>query len=130
MEGLIKTKENWHYSDIVRVTYQDLVMMSVSINNIEKVARTVLTNFTNLDIECLPKATFARLMYTESRILCQLQVTECLLKDYDIFCRTLRTDVTSKFGKHYGTFDVVTDQGETFTASIIEVSSGNTETQC
>ena len=65
MEGLIKTKENWHYSDIVRVTYQDLVMMSVSINNIEKVARTVLTNFTNLDIECLPKATFARLMYTE-----------------------------------------------------------------
>ena len=65
MEGLIKTKENCHYSDIVRVTYQDLVMMSVGINNIEKVARTVLTNFTNLDIECLPKATFARLMYTE-----------------------------------------------------------------
>ena len=28
-----------------------------------------------------------------------------------------------------GTFDVVTDQGETLTASIIEVSSGNTETQ-
>ena len=65
MEGQIKTKENWHYSDIVRVTYQDLVMMNVSINNVEKVARTVLTNFTNLDIECLPKAMFARLMYTE-----------------------------------------------------------------
>ena len=46
MEGLIKTKENWHYSDIVRVTYQDLVVMSVDINNIEKVARTVLTIWT------------------------------------------------------------------------------------
>ena len=46
MEGLIKTKENCHYSDIVRVTYQDLVVMSVDINNIEKVARTVLTIWT------------------------------------------------------------------------------------
>ena len=61
MEGLIKTKENGHYNDTVRATYQDLVMVGVGINNIEKVVRTVLTNFTNMDIECLPKATFARL---------------------------------------------------------------------
>ena len=61
MEGLIKTKENGHYNDTVRATYQDLVMVGVGINNIEKVVRTVLTNFTNMNIECLPKATFARL---------------------------------------------------------------------
>ena len=54
MESLIKTKENGHYNDTVRVTYQDLVMMDVGINNIEKVVRTVLTNFTNMNIECLP----------------------------------------------------------------------------
>ena len=34
---------------------------------------------------------------------------ESLVKDYDIFCRTLHTDGTSKFGKHYGTYDVVID---------------------
>ena len=82
MEGLIKAKENGHYSNTVRATYQDLVMMGVGNNNIEKVVRNVLTNFTNMNIECLPKATFARLMYTESRRLSQLQVAESLLKDY------------------------------------------------
>ena len=51
MEGLTKTKENGPYNDTVRAIYQDLVMMGVGINNIEKVVRTVLTNFTNMDIE-------------------------------------------------------------------------------
>ena len=69
MEGLVKTKENGHCNNTVRASYQDLVMMGVGINNIEKVVRTVLTNFTNMNIECLPKATFARLMYIESRRL-------------------------------------------------------------
>ena len=86
-------------------------MMGVGINNIKKVVRTVLTNFTNMDIECLPKATLARLMHTESRGLNKLQVAENLLEDYDSSCRTLHTDGTSKFGKHYGAYDVVTDQG-------------------
>ena len=91
MEGLIKSKENGHYNDTaVRATYQDLIMMVMDINNIENVVPTVLTNFTNMNIECLPKATFARLMYTESRRLSQFQVAENLLKDYDSSCRTLQ----------------------------------------
>ena len=122
MEGLIKAKENGRYNDTA--TYQDLVMMGVCVNNIENV--TALTNFTNMNIECLPKATFMRPMYTESK---RLQVAESLLKDYDSSCRTLHTDGTSKFGKHYGTYDVVTDQGQTLIAGIREVSSGDTETQ-
>ena len=68
-------------------------------------------------------------MSTESRRLSQLQVAESLLKDYDSSCRTLHTDGTSKFGKHYGTYDRVTEQGQTLTAGIKEVSSGETETQ-
>ena len=98
--------------------------MYVVINNIEKVLHTVLTNFTNMDIEFLPKATFARLIYTESKRRSQLEVAESLLKDSDSFCRTLHTDGTLKFGKHYGTYDVVTDQGQNLTAGLREVSSG------
>ena len=129
MEGLIKNKENGQYNDAIRATYKDLLMMGVGINNIEQVVHTVLTNFTNVNIGCLPKATFERLMYTESRRLSQLQVAEELLKDYENSSRTLHTDGTSKFGKHYGTYDVVTDQGQTLTAGIREVSSGDTKTQ-
>ena len=83
MEGLIKTKENGHYNNTVRATCQDLAMMGAGINNIEKVVRTALTNFTNMDIEYLPKSTFARLMYTKSRRFSHLQVAESLLKCYD-----------------------------------------------
>ena len=129
MEGVIKTKENGQYTEAVRATYQDLVTMGVGINNIEHVVHTVLTNFTNMNIECLPKGTFARLMYTESRRLSQLQMAEELLKDYENSSRTLHTDGNSKFGKHYGTYDVLTDQGQTFTVGIREVSSGDTKTQ-
>ena len=89
MQGLIKTEENCHYNDTVTATYHDIVMMDVGINDIEKVVHTALTNFANKEIECLAKATFARLTYTESRRLSQLQVTEILLKDYDSSSRTL-----------------------------------------
>ena len=127
IEGLINIKENGRYNDPLRATYQDLVMIGVSIINTDKVVRTILTNFTNMNIECLPKTTLARLMYTESRRLSQLQVAEGLLEDYGRSCRTLHTDGSSKFGKHYGTYDVVTYQRQTLTAGIREVSSGDTE---
>ena len=39
------------------------------------------------------------------------------------------TDGTAKFGKHYGTYDVVTDQGQTLAVGMREVSSGDTKTQ-
>ena len=106
------------YNYTVRATYQDLFMMGVGINKIEKVVRTFLTNLTNMDIEFLPKATLARLMYTESSRFSQLQVAESLLRDYDGSCKTLHTDGTSKFGKYYGIYDVVTDQRQTLTAGI------------
>ena len=56
-------------------------------------------------------------------------MTEELLKDYENSSRTLHTDGTSKFGKHYRTYDLVTDQGQTLTAGIREVSSGDAKTQ-
>ena len=42
--------------------------------------------------------------------------------------RTLHTDGTSKSGT-YGTYGVVTEQGQTPTASVWKVSSGDAETQ-
>lgn len=64
MESLIKTKGNVQYTDTARATYQDLAIMGVRINNIEQVVSNVLTYFINLIIQCFPKASFARLMYT------------------------------------------------------------------
>ena len=68
--------------------------MGVDINDIEKVVRTVLTNFTNMGIESRPKVTFTRLTCTESTKLSELQVAESLLKDYDSSCKIFHTDGT------------------------------------
>ena len=67
-------------------------------------------------------------MYTESRRFNQLKVAEGLWRDYENSSRTLDTDVNTKFGKHYGTYDVVADQGQTLRASIREVLYGDTKT--
>ena len=104
-------------------------MRGVVISNIEEVVHTVTTNFTNMNIECLSKAAFVKLMYTESQRLSQLQVAEESLKDYENLSTTLHTDSTSRFGKHYETNNVATDQGQTLIAGIREVSSGDTKTR-
>ena len=72
MESLIKTKETVQCTDTARATYQDFVIMGVGINKIEQVVHTVLANFTYLIIQCLPKATFAKLAHAESRRLSPL----------------------------------------------------------
>ena len=77
------------------------------------------------------KATFSRLIYTESRKLSQLQVAESLLttKNTDGYCRTLHTNGNSKFGKHYGTYGVVTDKKQNLMTDIREVFPSHNETQ-
>ena len=58
MEGLKKTEESRHYNDPVRAAYQEVVIMGVGINKIEKVVRTVLANFTKASVECLQRQRF------------------------------------------------------------------------
>ena len=55
MEGLKKTEESRHYNDTVRAAYQEVVIMGVGINKIEKV---VLANFTKASVECLQRQRF------------------------------------------------------------------------
>jgi len=52
-----------------------------------------------------------------------------LLENFENSFNTLHTDGTSKFGKHYGTYDIVTRQGKVLVAGIREVASGDTDTQ-
>ena len=73
---------------------------------------SVLKNIAKLSVDKLPKATFSRMMFLEARRLSQIHVAETVLTDYENRENTLHTDGTSKFGKHYGTYDIVTNNGE------------------
>lgn len=59
------------------------------INNVEKIVRSVLTDFTSMDNESLQKPIFAILMFTKSRILSQLQVAET----FESCFNTLHADI-------------------------------------
>ena len=96
------------YKSKVRACFQDLVMSGVGIKQTKNVIMSVLRNIVNIQIDesDLPSETLARSQYEEARLLAMAQLGTMLIKDFDKSHRTLQTDGTSKFGKHYGTFDV------------------------
>ena len=102
--------------------------MGVGVNNVEKVVRAVLSNIAGINVDQLPKATFSRIMFTEARGLSQIQVAETLLQNYENDSRTLHTDGTSKFGQHYGTYDIVGESGP-LVAGLRLMETGDTQTQ-
>ena len=129
INGTINLKYNGRYNDNVRAVYQDLVLSGVGVNNVQKIVETVLKNIVGVDVKCLPGSTFAKLMFIEARRLAQIQVAETLIEDFDQQAHTLHSDGTSKFGRHFGTFDVTTTNGQNMVLGINEMSSGDTETQ-
>jgi len=68
LQNSVATIENGRYTDDVRACYQDLVLMGVGVNNVEKIIKSVLNNIAKLKVDNLPKATFSRIMYIEAII--------------------------------------------------------------
>ena len=102
------------YKNKVRACFQGLVMSGVGIKQTKNVTMTVLRNIGNIEIDesDLLRETFARSQYEEARLLAMVQLGTTLVKDFDKSHRTLQRDGTSKFGKHYGIFDVSCKLGE------------------
>ena len=117
------------YKNKVRACFQDLVMSGVGIKQTKNVIMTVLRNIGDIEIDesDLPRETFTRSQYEEARLLAMAQLGTKLINDFDESHRTLQTDGTSKFGKHYGTFDVSCKSGERFVLGLRPMVSGNSE---
>jgi len=81
----------------------ELMSLNVSTQNVEKVIRSVLQHIARMNVENLPKPTTLIEMTAEMKgLLCQ-QLAEQLTRTEDL---TLQNDGTSKFGQHYGGFQV------------------------
>ena len=71
------------YSNQVRAAYQDLTFDGgVSANNIEKVVNIVLTKITGLQVDKLPKSTYAKDMGIEERGMTQYHVASELSAEF------------------------------------------------
>ncbi|XP_071810818.1 uncharacterized protein [Apostichopus japonicus] len=123
--GKVSTIVKGKYRDSIRSVYQHLMCLNVGSNNCEDIVRTVLKGIVGLDVERLPKATFAKEMVFEARAMAQLQFCDAVLEDDNL---TLHSDGSTKFGHHYGSYDVSFGEGKVFTLGVRETADGTAVT--
>ena len=81
----------------------ELMSLNVSTQNVDKVIRSVLHNVACMDVENLPKQTTLIDITSEMKGLACQQLAEQLTTTKNLI---LHNDGTSKFGQHYGGFQV------------------------
>ncbi|XP_038050668.1 uncharacterized protein LOC119723859 [Patiria miniata] len=119
----ICTFKGGKFVDCVREVYQDLMTMNVGANNVEKIVRIVLKKLSAKDVKRLPKRSFASTMLLEARALAQMQCASAITGSGS--SATLCTDGTTKWGYHYGTYDVSLASGQMLTLGLRPMVSGS-----
>ena len=121
---LLKTKEHKQlYLDNVRQCCLDLLSLNVGIRQVEPVIRSVLKNIAGFEVDRLPQPGTLVRMYAEMKGLAYQQVAEELSEQGNL---TLHSDGTSKFGQHYGSFQISVE-GSAYTLGLSEMLTGSAE---
>ena len=119
----IKCFANGKYVSDIRGVYQELVGMGVSAGKVQEIVRSVLEGL-GKSVDRLPGATLAKMMAYECRSLAWMQLNEVMNESENV---TLMSDGTSKYGHHYGAFDVRTSDGDVYMLGMRDVASGDSE---
>ena len=121
---LLKTKEHKQlYLDNVRQCCLELLSLNVGIRQVEPVIRSVLKNIAGFEVDRLPQPGTLVRMYAEMKGLAYQQVAEELSEQGNL---TLHSDGTSKFGQHYGSFQISVE-GSAYTLGLSEMLTGSAE---
>ena len=121
----IVTFEGGKYTDSVRACVYELLSLNVGVKNIAPAIRCVIKNLAERSVGRLPSYGLTCQMIIESLVVVQAQLGH-ELSHTETFS-TLQTDGTTKFGIHYGAFDVrvcEADERTTYTLGIRHVFSG------
>ena len=97
------TFKHGKYSDGVRQCCLELLSMNVGVKNVDPIIWTVLSNIVGITVDRLPKYATIVEMLPEMKALPYKQIAEKLQVSQQL---TLHSDGTSKFGQHYGSFQV------------------------
>ena len=101
----IRTKNGQKFVDSVRQCCVELLAMNVATTQVEPVIRSVLLNIAGIEVDALPKSSTLSSMLAEMKCLVYEQLSEELNVLDNI---TLHSDGTSKFGQHFGSYQVST----------------------
>ena len=101
----------------------ELLSYNVSVKNVEPVIRSALQHIAKLEVDHLPKqATLVEIMAEMKGLACQ-QLAEQLTATENL---TLHSDGTSKFGQHYGGFQV-SSSDSTYSLGLSEMLTGSAD---
>ena len=122
----IATFEGGKYTDDVRTCVYELLSLSVGVCNIAPIIRCVLKNIAHKTVGRLPSHGLTCQMILESLTIAQAQLGEKLGEGEgeSLEYHTLQTDGTTKYGEHFGTYDVRTSKQVTYTLGLRHVFSG------
>ena len=117
------------YSNSTRAAYQDLISFAgVSANKVQKVVDIVLTQISGIQVDRLPKSTFAKDMAVESRRVAQYKIASELSAG-SCTNMTLHSDGTTKHGRSFTTFDLVNQEGKLLVCGLREVRATDAQSQ-
>ena len=105
----IVTYQKGKYTDDVWVCCYELLSLNVGVQNVKAVITTVLKNMVHKSAERLPCHTTLCDMMIESLTVVQAQLGEELTREETNY-HTLQTDGTTKYGEHFTTYDIVTNE--------------------
>ena len=114
VEELISTEDTvtyqqGKYTDDVRACCYELLSLNVGVQNVKAVITTILKNIAHKSIEHLPCRTTLCDMMVESLTVAQAQLGEELTREETDY-HTLQTDGTTKYGEHFTTYDIATNE--------------------
>ena len=102
------TYQQGKYTDDVRACCYELLSLNVDVQNVKAVITTVLKNIAHKAVQRLPCQTTLCNMMIESLTVAQAQLDEELTKEESNY-HTLQTDGTTKYGEHFATYDIATN---------------------
>ena len=121
----IITYQQGKYTDDVRACCYELLSLNVEVQNVKAVIITVLKNITHKSVERLPCRTTLCDMMVESLTVAQAQLSEELTREESNY-HTLQTDGTTKYGEHFVTYDLATNEA-TYHLGLRQIFSGSAQ---
>ena len=119
----IRTKKGQKFVDGVRQCCIELLSMNVATTQVEPVIRSVLLNVAGIEVGALRKSSTLPNVLTEMKCLAYEQLSDELSTENNI---TLHSDGTSKFGQHFGSYQLSTESSM-YSLGLCEMLTGCAE---
>ena len=121
---ILCTKKGQEFIDSVHRCCLELLVINVITNQVEPVIRSVLLNIASIEVDKIPKSSALSGAYAGGvKCLAYDHISEEMSSQDNV---TLYSDGTSKFGEHYGSYQISTEHNS-YSLGLCEMLTGSAE---